>query len=347
MEKIVVETLCADLAAEGDCPGAGWNALWEWLTDVVAPAATAEEAILAPVESQSAACASAFPALVVVSAALMAALVALGIAVYWLRNSRRALRRALYTDVRTGFLNQEGFRRRFEAKVRADNRASYCVVCFHFILGHIERIGGPGEILRFHRFVADVLHRRAVGNMDIGLSKTGDVFVLRQGKSPLSMRKWALHVLDEIRAYECAGAPLNRRDATVGVFPLASRDCCDCNGALFHARQCAIRAGNEGMYARVCGADKCYACEEERELLSDLERGLEQGEFQLYVQFFVNAEDFSFVGGEALSRWQHPAKGLLNPGRYIPLLEREDRIGRLDMYNLEKAGPELFQTESL
>ena len=216
----MVETLCADLAAEGDCPGAGWNALWEWLTDVVAPAAAAEEAILAPVESQSAACASAFPALAVVSAALMAALVALGIAVYWLRNSRRALRRALCVpDVRTGFLNQEGFRRRFEAKVRADNRASCCVACFHFILGHIERIGGPGEILRFHRFVADVLHRRAVGNMDIGLSKTGDVFVLRQGKSPLSTRKWALHVLDEIRAYECAGAPLNRRDATVGVFP--------------------------------------------------------------------------------------------------------------------------------
>ena len=37
MEKIVVETLCADLAAEGDCPGAAWNALWEWLTDVAAP----------------------------------------------------------------------------------------------------------------------------------------------------------------------------------------------------------------------------------------------------------------------------------------------------------------------
>ena len=46
----MVETLCADLAAEGDCPGAGWNALWEWLTDVAAPAAAAEEAILAPVE---------------------------------------------------------------------------------------------------------------------------------------------------------------------------------------------------------------------------------------------------------------------------------------------------------
>ena len=45
MEKIVVETLCADLAAEGDCPGAAWNALWEWLPDVAAPAAAAEEAI--------------------------------------------------------------------------------------------------------------------------------------------------------------------------------------------------------------------------------------------------------------------------------------------------------------
>ena len=45
MEKIVVETLCADLAAEGDCPGAAWNALWEWLTDVAAPAAAAEEPV--------------------------------------------------------------------------------------------------------------------------------------------------------------------------------------------------------------------------------------------------------------------------------------------------------------
>ena len=335
MEKMAWENPGRDAGGAGG-PGIELGGLQAWLADAVAaPGAVAEEAALAPVERPAAGACNGI-ALVGVSIALLVALIALGASIRRLRASRRALNSALYTDASTGFLNQAGFRRQFARKAGADSRALYYVVCFRFMLGHIERIGGPGEILRFHRFVADVLRRSAEGDMDIGLSKTGDVFVLRQGETPLSVREWALNVLSEIRAYECAGAALNQRDVTVGVLPLASRDC-DCDGALYHARQCAIRAGKEGVCAGVCGLDRCHSCEEERDLLGDLARGLEQGEFQLYLQFFVNAEDFSVTGGEALSRWRHPGKGLLGPDRYIPLLEREDRIDRLDMYNLEKA----------
>lgn len=85
------------------------------------------------------------------------------------------------------------------------------------------------------------------------------------------------------------------------------------------------------------GEDSSRICEAERELLGDLEHGLASGEFQLYLQFIVDARSYKIVGGEALSRWLHPRKGLLSPDRYVPLFEKEDRIERLDFYNLDQA----------
>ena len=72
-------------------------------------------------------------------------------------------------------------------------------------------------------------------------------------------------------------------------------------------------------------------------MLDDFFRALERNEFQLYIQFFVDADSFRIVGGEALSRWYYPRQGLLSPSRYIPLLEETGQIEALDFHVLEKA----------
>ena len=56
----------------------------------------------------------------------------------------------------------------------------------------------------------------------------------------------------------------------------------------------------------------------------------------MYIQFFIEAKTLKIVGGEALSRWEHPQMGFLSPSRYISLLEADGRIGSLDLYILEK-----------
>ena len=43
------------------------------------------------------------------------------------------------------------------------------------------------------------------------------------------------------------------------------------------------------------------------------------------------------MGAEALSRWNHPQRGLLTPEAFIPLLEREGTISKLDYYCLEES----------
>ena len=75
----------------------------------------------------------------------------------------------------------------------------------------------------------------------------------------------------------------------------------------------------------------------EQTLRLAVDRALEHHEFQLYIQFYVDVHTHRIVGGEALSRWIHPEKGLLCPHVFVPVLEREGMIHKLDYYCLNSA----------
>jgi|GEM_PF-5487686 len=76
---------------------------------------------------------------------------------------------------------------------------------------------------------------------------------------------------------------------------------------------------------------------EEQELISDMDQALKGGQFILYFQPLVNYESGALVGAEALVRWQHPRRGLLTPGKFIPLFEKNGFISALDEYVVEKS----------
>jgi len=57
-------------------------------------------------------------------------------------------------------------------------------------------------------------------------------------------------------------------------------------------------------------------------LLGDLRRGLDRGEFELHYQPKIYLADRSMAGMEALVRWQHPVRGLMEPPDFIPLIEQ-------------------------
>lgn len=59
-----------------------------------------------------------------------------------------------------------------------------------------------------------------------------------------------------------------------------------------------------------------------RESVKEISLGLDRGEFVLYYQPKVNMKTGTVVGMEALIRWQHPARGLLMPNAFLPLIQR-------------------------
>jgi diguanylate cyclase (GGDEF)-like protein len=73
------------------------------------------------------------------------------------------------------------------------------------------------------------------------------------------------------------------------------------------------------------------------ELESDLARALERNEFLLYYQPLVSIKGNCLAGFEALVRWDHPRRGLVNPDEFISLAEENGMIVPIGAWVLNEA----------
>lgn len=74
----------------------------------------------------------------------------------------------------------------------------------------------------------------------------------------------------------------------------------------------------------------------EQELAGRFEQALESGEFQIFLQPKVRLKDRCIGGAEALVRWMNPQEGMISPGDFIPVFERNGSICKLDLYVFEQ-----------
>jgi EAL domain-containing protein (putative c-di-GMP-specific phosphodiesterase class I) len=64
----------------------------------------------------------------------------------------------------------------------------------------------------------------------------------------------------------------------------------------------------------------------------EINAGLERGEFASFLQPIVRLESQRLAGFEALMRWHHPTRGLLQPAAFIPVAEASGAITALTAY---------------
>jgi len=72
-------------------------------------------------------------------------------------------------------------------------------------------------------------------------------------------------------------------------------------------------------------------------LESQLRKAIVNDEFQLYYQPQLESKTNKVIGVEALIRWQHPEKGRISPGEFIPLAEESGMILSLGDWVLNEA----------
>ena len=105
----------------------------------------------------------------------------------------------------------------------------------------------------------------------------------------------------------------------------------DADTAMYRAK-----AGGRGRY-EVFDQKMLVLVQEQLRLETDLHRALERDQFHLRYQPIVDLNSGLLVGLEALVRWDHPERGVIEPDKFIPIAEETGLILHLGRWVLREA----------
>ncbi len=119
------------------------------------------------------------------------------------------------------------------------------------------------------------------------------------------------------RPFELAGGQQGLISGSVGL-ALYPSDAADAEELLRHADQAMYAAKNGGRNRYSYFTDDMQSAAQQRaRLATDLRRAAAGHEFELHYQPIVNLKTGEVARAEALLRWRHPERGLLNPAEFI------------------------------
>lgn len=164
---------------------------------------------------------------------------------------------------------------------------------------------------------------------DLALARLGaDEFAVML--HPLQSTEEALRVAHRIREALARPFIISTHEisvtASIGI-SIYPHDGADASALLKNADSAMVHSKGSGR--NQCGLYSASLTDQmARRLLleNDLRKALERNEFTLYYQPQVGASGGDIIGMEALIRWQHPQRGLIPPGEFIPVAEETGLI---------------------
>jgi diguanylate cyclase (GGDEF)-like protein/PAS domain S-box-containing protein len=166
----------------------------------------------------------------------------------------------------------------------------------------------------------------------------GDEFtVLIEGvEEPDEAVRVAERIVEELRApFTLEGRELYVA-ASIGV-ALGTDGTKNAEELLREADTAMYRAKDEGPGYKVFDPAMHERAVDRLELENDLRRAIEREEFVVYYQPIVNLQTGGLWGLEALVRWDHPERGLLDPDEFVPAAEESGLVVPMGELVLEEA----------
>ncbi|MBR2408798.1 MAG: bifunctional diguanylate cyclase/phosphodiesterase [Lachnospiraceae bacterium] len=250
--------------------------------------------------------------------------------------SNQRFKQRAENDELTGLLNRNAFCRKVDSIVQKNpedmTAGKYAVVYFDVLrFKAINDMFGMAEGDRVLCYVADLIVR-LIGERDLACRIDSDRFIFFTNTYGEELEKLIDKLLEGLSAYNLPFAIA----CNVGVYVTVDDQV---SAVAMMDRAILAQSKIKGSYTVKCN----YYTEEMRnDLLSEqeisgiMEGALADKHFVVYYQPQYNHATGGLVGAEALVRWKHPERGLISPGLFIPIFERNGFITKLDLYVFEQ-----------
>ncbi|WP_341961279.1 phosphodiesterase DibA [Pseudomonas sp. RC10] len=264
-----------------------------------------------------------------------------------IKHSERELVHLAHYDALTDLPNRLLFSDRAEQALTHARRKKETLALLLIDLDHFQHINDSLG----HNLGDEVL--KAVGErlasfLEKGLTLArlgGDEFavLIENPNQAVQAAELAQGILDGMREpFVIEGQPLFL-SASIGVsiFP---HDAMSAEQLLRNADAALFLAKSQGRERYALYTEELTARAQRRvELAVELRQAIVQNELRVFYQPIHNLRTRRIEGVEALVRWQHPQRGMVSPGDFIPVAEQSGLIAEIDNWVLTEACRQMRQ----
>ena len=241
--------------------------------------------------------------------------------------AERRIRRLAYNDSLTGLPNRAQFAEQLARYIDRAKLDGEPVAVLFLDLDRFKYINDSLGHEMGDRLLSSVARRirGAVRQADCVARLGGDEFTVALSASAAAAAAAAQHISRSLaRPFHLEGHDIFVA-ASIGV-ALYPQDGTDAGELLKHADMAMYRAKKDGSGVRFFEASMEHLMSGHLQLENDLHRALERDELWVAYQPKARVSTGAVVGMEALVRWQHPVRGEISPGDFIPLAEETGLI---------------------
>ncbi len=242
------------------------------------------------------------------------------------KEHEQALERVAQYDLLTGLPNRVLLRDRLHhAIVQADRRGSILVVV-SLDLDNFKSVNDRHGHVIGDELLTTVAHRmKSMIRKDDTLARLGGdefIAVLLGCDSPEQSMPAVKLLLDAASQPVLVGALTLQLSASAGIACYPQAEDVDADQLLRQAAQALYQSKISGKNRyHLFDSRLALSTRGHHEDLERIQAALAHREFLLYYQPKMNMATGAIKGAEALIRWQHPERGLLPPGQFLPVVD--------------------------
>ena len=246
------------------------------------------------------------------------------------KNDYRMLQRRVHRDELTGVYNKTYFYEKVRNAIDATDE-NMCIVVMDVVkFKVVNELHGMEAGDRLLKYMADMLVKLGEGRDFIIARFTEDHFYVCMREKDFNEIHLPRHhktFLEDMDIKVVYGVYMvgDRRDVPVNIM-------CDRAALAIHDKE-----HKQVGYIYYYSDEERRRIIREQEIENEMEAALIERQFRIYVQPKYDIDTQKITGGEVLVRWFHPDNGMISPGEFIPIFEKNGFIIRLDYYIWEEA----------